>query len=86
MGATRHFLVAPPPIVVTGHLSTSFYGADHLSEQLGDLYSEIAIHRGIEFFDAGKIIATSTVDGVHFENEAHQALGAALAKKIKTII
>ena len=82
----KTLLIAPPPIVVTGHLSTSFYGADHLSEQLGDLYSEIAIHRGIEFFDAGKIIATSTVDGVHFENEAHQALGVALAKKIKTII
>ena len=85
-GGYKTLLIAPPPIVVTGHLSTSFYGADHLSEQLGDLYSEIAIHRGIEFFDAGKIIATSTVDGVHFENEAHQALGAALAKKIKTII
>ena len=85
-GGYKTLLIAPPPIVVTGHLGTSFYGADHLSEQLGDLYSEIAIHRGIEFFDAGKIIATSTVDGVHFENEAHQALGAALAKKIKTII
>ena len=85
-GGYKILLIAPPPIVVTGHLSTSFYGADHLSEQLGGLYSEIATHRGIEFFDAGKIIATSTVDGVHFENEAHQALGAALAKKIKTII
>ena len=31
--------------------SASFYGADRLSEQLSDLYSEIATHRGIEFFD-----------------------------------
>ncbi|MDT2085096.1 MAG: lipolytic enzyme, G-D-S-L, partial [Planktomarina sp.] len=61
-------------------------GADRLSEQLSDLYSEIATLWGIEFFDAGDVIATSPVDGVHFEKEAHQTLGTALAKKIRTIM
>ena len=82
----KTLLIAPPPIVVTGIFSASFYGADHLSEELGDLYSEIATQWGIEFFDAGDVIATSPVDGVHFEKEAHQTLGTALAKKITTII
>ena len=48
--------------------------------------SEIATHWGIEFFDAGDVISTSPVDGVHFEKEAHRALGVALSKKITTII
>jgi lysophospholipase L1-like esterase len=85
-GGYKTLLIAPPPIVVTGYLSAAFYGADRLSEQLGSLYSEIATHRGVEFFDAGKVIETSPVDGVHFEEEAHQTLGMALARKITTIM
>lgn len=85
-GGYKTVLIAPPPIVVTGIFSTSFYGADRLSEQLSDLYSEIATLWGIEFFDAGDVIATSPVDGVHFEKETHQTLGTALAKKIRTIM
>ena len=85
-GGYKTVLIVPPPIVVTGIFSTSFYGADRLSEQLSDLYSEIATLWGIEFFDAGDVIATSPVDGVHFEKEAHQTLGTALAKKIRTIM
>jgi lysophospholipase L1-like esterase len=85
-GGYKTVLIAPPPIVVTGIFSTSFYGADRLSEQLSDLYSEIATLWGIEFFDAGDVIATSPVDGVHFEKEAHQTLGTALDKKIRTIM
>ena len=85
-GGYKTVLIAPPPIVVTGIFSTSFYGADRLSEQLSDLYSEIATHGGIEFFDAGDVIATSPIDGVHFEKEAHQTLGVALAGKITKIM
>jgi lysophospholipase L1-like esterase len=79
-------LVSPPKVVVTGCLSATFYGADTLSEQLSDLYSEIATDRGVEFFDASKVIKTSPVDGVHFEKGAHGILGRALAKKIITIM
>ena len=85
-GGYKTLLIAPPPIVVTGIFSASFYGADRLSEQLSDLYSEIATHWGIEFFDAGDVISTSPVDGVHFEKEAHQTLGMALARKITKIM
>ena len=85
-GGYKTLLIVPPPIVVTGIFSASFYGADRLSEQLSDLYSEIATHWGIEFFDAGDVIATSPVDGVHFEKEAHQTLGTAVARKITKIL
>jgi lysophospholipase L1-like esterase len=85
-GGYKTLLISPPPIVVTGELSNIFYGADLLSKQLCGLYSELANHRGVEFFDAGKVIATSSVDGVHFEDEGHQTLGKELAKKITTIL
>ena len=41
---------------------------------------------GIELFDAGEVIAASPIDGVHFEKEAHQTLGMALARKITKIM
>ena len=85
-GGYKTLLIAPPPIVVTGIFSASFYGADRLSEQLSALYSEISTLWGIEFFDAGDVISTSPVDGVHFEKEAHQTLGTVLARKITTIM
>ena len=85
-GGFKTLLIAPPPIVVTGSLSSSFYGANLLSEQLGSLYSELATHRGVEFFDSGKVIEVSPVDGVHFEDNAHKTLGKALARKIKMIM
>ena len=85
-GGFKIVLVAPPPILVTGCLSLSFYGADKLSKQLSSLYSEIAAHRGVEFFDAGQVIKSSMIDGVHFEEESHQTLGKALARKIKKMI
>ena len=85
-GGYKTILIAPPSVVVTGQLKASFYGADSLSAQLGGLYSDLAAHRGVEFFDAGKVIETSPVDGVHFEDESHKTLGRALARKIKTIM
>ena len=85
-GGYKTLLIAPPPIVVTGMRNGSFYGADRLSEQLSDLYSEIATRWGIELFDAGDVIAASPIDGVHFEKEAHQTLGVALAGKITKIM
>jgi len=84
-GGYKTLLISPPPIVVTGELSNSFYGADSLSKKLADLYSELAAHRGVEFFDAGEVIQTSLVDGVHFEDKGHETLGKELAKKIITI-
>ena len=85
-GGFKTLLIAPPPIVITGCLSAAFYGADRLSEKLGNLYSEIAAHRCVEFFNAGNYITTSPVDGVHFEEEAHKTLGTELAKKITMIM
>jgi lysophospholipase L1-like esterase len=85
-GGYKTLLISPPPIVVTGELKNSYYGAGPLSKKLADLYSELAAHRGVEFFDAGKVIETSAVDGVHFEDEGHRILGKALAKKITTIL
>ncbi len=49
-------------------------------------YEKAAKLFGCHFIDAGKIISSSDLDGLHFEAEAHIELGKAIADKIKTIL
>ena len=35
------------------------------------------------FFDAGRVIAVSPVDGIHYEAEAQVQLGLAMAKAVR---
>jgi hypothetical protein len=37
-------------------------------------------------FDAGRVVQTSPVDGVHWEKEEHFKLGAAVAAQVHTIV
>ena len=41
--------------------------------------------RGAAFLDAGKVIEVSPVDGIHFEPEAHVALGRAIAEAVRAL-
>jgi lysophospholipase L1-like esterase len=36
----------------------------------------------VGFFDAGTVIGVSAQDGIHYEADAHRALGLALAEAI----
>jgi len=71
-------VVCPPPIVETGCLAAMFAGGAEVSRQLAPHYRRIAALRGAAFVDAGELIASSALDGIHYDEAAHQALGAAL--------
>jgi lysophospholipase L1-like esterase len=47
--------------------------------------SALAAHWGIAFLDAGALIGTSPIDGVHFSAESHAILGAAVAEKVRNL-
>lgn len=40
---------------------------------------------GIDFLDAGSVIAVDGVDAIHFTAAAHRTLGQALAAKVEQI-
>ena len=60
--------------------------ATEKSMALAEAYKEIADANGWEFFNAADHAAATCVDGVHMEEEGHQSLGIALARKVKTIL
>lgn len=75
-------IVAPPPILETGCLGSMFSGGAAKSGELGALYAALAERHGAGFLDAGKVIRSSTVDGIHFDAEEHEKLGLAMAEAV----
>jgi len=78
-------LVAPPMVRGEAHRSGLFHGADMKSTLLADHYRFVADQLGCDFFDAGTIVQSSSVDGVHWEEDAHHVLGRALAHHVRKL-
>jgi lysophospholipase L1-like esterase len=73
-------IVAPPAITdPKGSIAPKFEGAREKSLGLAAAYQRVAHDRRCRFFDAGSVVSTSAVDGVHLDAELHQTLGIAMA-------
>ncbi|MGA2640750.1 MAG: hypothetical protein ABSG21_07580, partial [Spirochaetia bacterium] len=76
----------PAPLTKLTEFAQMFEGGAEKSRALAPLYAKLAKSRGCPFFDAGKVISSSDVDGVHFEAAAHRTLGEAVAHEVKKIL
>ncbi len=76
-------LVAPPPVLEAGCLAEIFAGGSGKSQRLGTEYRRIATRHGVAFLDAGGVIASSPLDGVHFDAAEHAKLGRAVAAALR---
>ena len=86
-GAPKVLLMAPPATVEAGHgLDALFVGSLEKSKQFPQQYAFWADAIGAEFLDAGSVIVSSPIDGIHFDPEAHETLGRAVAAKVKAIL
>ncbi len=81
-GAPKVLLVAPPPISEDSWLGEIFRGGADVSRGFATRYREAAERQGCGFLDAGAIIESTPVDGIHFEAEAHATLGRAIAEAV----
>lgn len=82
-GAPAVLVVAPPPVLEAGCLAEIFAGGAEKSTRLGPLVAAMAGRRGVSFLDAGAVIASSPVDGVHYDEAEHAKLGRAVAAAIR---
>ncbi len=62
-----------------------FEGGLAKSRKLGAHYQRVAEEHRCAFLDAGQVIVSSDLDGVHFEADQHSRLGRAVAGKVKEI-
>jgi lysophospholipase L1-like esterase len=85
--APEVLVLCPPPLA---DLSNSPFagilvGAEAKSRQLAAVLGAFCEDNQIRMFDAGSVVQTSPVDGVHWEPEEHRKLGVAVAGQVQAI-
>lgn len=83
--APKVLVVAPPPLLEVDWFGQMFLGGAEKSKHLGRLFREAAKRSGAAFLDAGAVIESSTVDGIHFDSDAHRVLGTEIAKAVQAL-
>jgi lysophospholipase L1-like esterase len=78
-------LVAPPPIRRTGCLIEMFEGGHEKSERFGAVYCAAARSLAVRFVDAGQVVRSSDVEGVHWEADQHAIFGRHMAGVVGAI-
>ena len=84
--APQTLLVCPAPIAQLDLFADAFEGGTEKSRLLAGHFAAIAEDRSCAFLDAGAVISSSDVDGIHLDEREHTRLGAALAEQVRQIV
>jgi lysophospholipase L1-like esterase len=78
-------LIAPPITVAPADMryAAVFQGAEEKSKHLADLYAAHAEELKCHFLNAGDVVISSSIDGVHFDASEHRKLGQHVAAYIQ---
>jgi lysophospholipase L1-like esterase len=86
-GAPNVLLIAPPPIATLTAFADMFAGGQEKSRHLARHYQEYAgWYAGVAFLNAGDVIVSSDLDGIHFDASEHEKLGRRVAELAKELI
>jgi len=86
MPVPRVLVVAPPAMrTPQGPIAPKFEAGETKCTGLADAYRKVCEELGCDFFDAGSVVGSSAVDGVHLDAEQHLALGKALARVLENL-
>jgi lysophospholipase L1-like esterase len=78
-------LVAPAPLGKLTLYAEMLEGGMEKSRLLAARYREVAEELGCQFLDAGGVVHSSDLDGVHLDEEQHRRLGEAVASRVKSL-
>lgn len=80
-------VVAPPAIQKPkGPIAPKFEGGDRKCLGLAAAYRQVCEDVRCHFFDAGGVVTSSKVDGVHLDADQHLALGKALSLIVQRLL
>jgi lysophospholipase L1-like esterase len=85
-GGFKVLVICPPPVEEAGCLAGIFYGGRARALALPPLYRGLATALGVGFLDAGAVLRVSPIDGVHYDEAGHAALGAAVAAAVADLV
>ena len=84
-GSPDVLLICPPPLGRLGGFAEMFAGGEAISRALPPAYRAMAEATGAGFLDAGSVISTDGMDGVHFTAGSQRRLGVAVAESIRQL-
>lgn len=79
-------MVAPPPLGKLTLLAGMYGDAPEKSQDLAREVQLLAQFINCPFLDAGKVVSSSPIDGVHWEPDQHRRFGDAVSEKIREIL
>ena len=79
-------LMAPPPTTTLTYFADMFEGAGSKSLKFAAQYERVSTELGCAFLNAGAVIVSSPLDGIHFEAGEHAKLGQAVATKVRSLL
>ena len=84
--APKVLYIAPPVVGKLDDLDGMFAGAVEKSTQFARYYGIWARRNRLDFLDAGSVVVSSPIDGIHLDPPEHAKLGRAIAAKIRGMI
>lgn len=86
--APEVLIICPPPM---GDMSQSpfrdiFIGGEEKSRQLASVLGAFCEENNIRMLNAGDVVNSSRIDGVHLESKEHRKLGVAVAVEVRSIL
>ena len=83
-----NILIVAPPVGLppTGTMAPKFVGAGQKGAGLAKELAAVAEERRCAFFDAGTVVSSSVIDGVHLDADQHLILGKAMADVVAPLI
>jgi lysophospholipase L1-like esterase len=86
--APKVLVVSPPTTALMPDpwFALIFEGAHQKTAELSEVYSALAGFAKVPFFDAGSVITTDGVDGLHLNPENNHDLGVALSDQVRTLL
>ncbi len=85
-GSPEILFIAPPVIKKSLRFGYMLRGAVEKSEMIGLYYRQVAEQFNVPFLDASDIVISSSIDGIHWEEDAHMKFGKIVAEKVKEIL
>ena len=79
-------VLSPPPIIEAGWLADMFAGGQVKSEELGAHIARMARARTVACLDLAPVAKSSPIDGIHFDEATHHAIGQAVHKALLPLL
>ena len=75
-------MIVPAPILEIGFMTGLFKGGAEKSRHLAGSCAAVMTRLGVPVLDAGALITSDPLDGIHLGKDQHAILGRAVAERV----